>query len=113
MGEPRKKRKQQVYTLLVQLGRSPEDGLPAKSVGAGLLCFSSGVDEEEAVREAVNVLKVSGLSPLDVTGYGTLQDREELGHEIGEEERDLMERALQENAVIIAEMTPFFEDPKK
>ena len=48
-------------------------------------------------------------APLDVTGYGTLAEREAEGHEIGEEERELMDRALAENAVIVAQMTPFVD----
>ena len=99
----------EVFTLLVEVGRKPEDGLPEGATGAALLCYASGVDEEEAVREAVAVLKVAGLAPLDVTGYGTLAEREAGGHEVPAEERGLMERARVENAVIVAEMTPFFE----
>ncbi len=101
---------QQVYTLLIAVGRKPGDGLPEGATGAGLLCYATGVDEEEAVREAVAVLKVAGLAPLDVTGYGTLEERLEAGHEVPEEERGLMARARAENAVIVAEMTPFFGD---
>ena len=44
-----------------------------------------------------------------MTGYGTLAEREEEGHEIDEDERALMARALDENSVIIAQMTPFFD----
>ena len=108
-----KKRVQQVFTLLVQVGRKADDGLPEGATGAGLLCYASGVDEAEAVRETVKILKDAGLAPLDVTGYGTLEDREALDHDIADEERALMERALAENAVIVAEMTPFYEDSKK
>ena len=72
------KRKQQVYTLVVELGRSPGDGLPEGATGAALMCFASGVDEDEAVRETVAVLKVAELSPVDITGYGTLAEREAL-----------------------------------
>lgn len=104
------KRKQQVYTLVVQVGRSPEDGLPKGATGAGLVCFASGVDEEEAVRETVAVLKQADLAPLDVVGHGTAEEREADGHEIGDDERDLMQRALDENAVIVAQMTPFYDD---
>jgi hypothetical protein len=110
MANAQKKRAQEVYTLLIEVGRKADDGLPDKAVGAGLLCFSTGVDEAEAVREAVALLKTAGLAPLDVTGYGTLEEREKLGHEIGNDERQLMRRALEENAVIVAEMTPFFAD---
>ncbi len=101
---------QQVYTLLVEVGRKPDDGLPAGATGAALLCYASGVDEEEAVREAVAVLKVAGLAPLDVTGYGTLAERLAEGHDVPAEERALMDKAQAENAVVVAEMTPCFGD---
>lgn len=110
MTKTKEKASQAIYTLLVQVGRSPGDGLPEGATGAGLLCYSSGRDESEAVRETVALLKSAGMSPLDVTGYGTREEREAEGHEIGEEERGLMQRALNENAVIIAEMTPFYGD---
>jgi hypothetical protein len=100
-------RRQQVYTLLVEAGRKEGDGLPEGTTGAALLCFASGVDEAEAVRETVAVLKAAGLNPLDVSGYGTLEERLAEGHDIPEEERTLMDRALAENAVIVAQMTPF------
>lgn len=109
MNKVKSKPDQNVYTLLVQVGRKEGDGLPDGSTGAGLLCYSSGKDEAEAVREAVKILKDAGLAPLDATGYGTLKEREELGHEIDDEERSLMDRALSENAVIVAEMTPLYE----
>lgn len=108
MSQEKAKRKQEVYTLVVQVGRKAGDDLPEGSTGAGLLCYASGVNEDEAVRETVAILKTAGLAPLDVTGYGTLAEREDQGHEIGEEERALMARALAENSVIIAEMTPFY-----
>ncbi len=99
------KTKPEVYTLLVQVGRGPNDGLPGDATGAALLCYSTGRDEAEAVRETVKVLKTADLVPLDVTSYGTLAEREAEGHEIGEDDRMLMERALAENAVIVAEST--------
>jgi hypothetical protein len=103
----KEKRRQQVYTLLVEVGRSKGDGLPAGSTGAALLCYASGVDEAEAVRETVAILKQADLAPLDVSGYGTLDERLAQGDEIDPEERALMQRALDENAVIVAQMTPF------
>ena len=103
------KSKQQVFTLLVQVGRSPEDGLPAKASGAALMCYASGVDEAEAVRETVAILKKADLAPLDVTGYGTLDERLAQGHEISDEDRELMDRALSENAVIVASSEAFFD----
>lgn len=107
-----KKKPQQVYTLLVQVGRGPDDGLPKHATGAALLCYASGRDEAEAVRETVQVLKTADLVPLDVTGYGTLADREAEGHEIGDEDKALMQRALEENAVIVAETTVLTEADK-
>lgn len=106
----KEKRQQQVYTLVVQIGRKDGDGLPKKAAGAALMCFASGVDEAEAVRETVAILKQADTAPLDVTGYGTLAEREAEGHEINDDERALMQRAAEENAVIVAHMTPFFGD---
>ena len=107
--EQKKPNRQQVYTLLVEVGRKAGDGLPAKATGAALLIYASGVDEAEAVRETVAILKQADTAPLDVTGYGTLAEREAEGDDIPEEERALMQRALEENAVIVAQVTPFFD----
>ena len=104
------KRPQQVYTLLVEVGRKPGDGLPKDATGGALVCYATGVDEAEAVRETVAILKQADLAPLDVSGYGTREERLAEGHDIPEEERALMDRALAENAVIVAQMTPFFDD---
>ncbi len=111
--EKKPKRSQQVYTLLVQIGRKDGDGLPKGATGAALMIFASGVDEAEAVRETVAILKQADTAPLDVTGYGTLEEREAEGHEIEADERELMQRALDENSVIVAQMTPFFDEPGK
>ena len=108
--EKKKKSRQRVYTLLVQIGRKDGDGLPEGATGAALMCFASGTDEAEAVRETVAILKQADTAPLDVTGYGTVEERLEQGHEIGPEERELMDRALAENAVIVAQMTPYYGD---
>ncbi|HQU70157.1 MAG TPA: hypothetical protein PLI43_18460 [Albidovulum sp.] len=107
MTDTSEKRPQQVYTLLVEVGRKPGDGLPKAATGAALMIYATGVDEAEAVREAVAVLKQADMAPLDVTGYGTLDERLAQGHEIEDEERALMDRALAENAVIVAQVTPF------
>lgn len=104
-----KESRQQVYTLLVQIGRKAGDGLPKDATGAALLCYASGIDEAEAVRETVAILKQADCAPLDVTGYGTLAEREAQGDEIDPEDRALMMRALEENSVIVAQMTPFFD----
>jgi hypothetical protein len=105
----KEKRPQQVYTLVVQVGRKSGDGLPARATGAALICYASGVDEAEAVRETVAILKEADLAPLDVSGYGTLDDQLANGAEIGDEERALMKRALAENSVVVAQMTPFYD----
>lgn len=101
--------KQQVFTLLVQVGRKEGDGLPKDATGAALMVYASGVDEAEAVRETVAILKQAEMAPLDVSGYGTLAEREAEGHDISDEERALMQRALEENAVIVAQVTPFYD----
>lgn len=100
---------QQVYTLVVEVGRKAGDGLPKEATGAALMVYASGVDEAEAVRETVAILKQAGMAPLDVTGHGTCEEREAEGHEIGAEERALMARARDENAVIVAQVTPFHD----
>lgn len=105
-----KQSKQTVYTLLVEVGRKSGDGLPDTATGAALMCYASGVDEAEAVRETVAILKQADMAPLDVSGYGTLQERLEQGHDISDDERMLMQRALDENSVIVAQMTPFYQD---
>ena len=97
-----------IYTLEVNLGRSKEDGLPKKATGATLICYSAGVDEQEAVREAVATLRRSNMAPLKVVGYGSIQERLSNGHEIDPEEKQLMERAVHENSVIVADVMPIF-----
>jgi uncharacterized protein (UPF0548 family) len=99
----------EVFTLVVQVGRKAGDGLPEGATGAALLCYAAGVDEAEAVRETVAVLKAAEMAPLDVTGYGTLAEREAAGVEAAAEERALIERAGAENAVVVAEVTAFFD----
>jgi hypothetical protein len=108
MSKPKKPH--QVYTLLVEVGRNAGDGLPEGATGAALMCYASGVDEAEAVRETVAILKQADLAPLDVSGYGTLEERLAEGHDISDEEKGLMQRALDENSVIVAQMTPFFDE---
>ena len=103
------KRPQQIYTLVVEVGRKAGDGLPDKATGAALMIYASGVDEAEAVRETVAILKEADLAPLDVQGYGTLEERIAEGDEIDPEERALMQRALDENSVIVAQMNPFYD----
>ncbi|GAA3859667.1 hypothetical protein [Celeribacter arenosi] len=106
----KKPSRQKVFTLLVQVGRKEGDGLPSAATGGALMIYASGVDEAEAVRETVAILKQADLAPLDVTGYGTLDERLSEGHDISDEERELMARALAENSVVVAQMTPFYDD---
>ena len=92
----------QVYTLLVQVGRAVGDGLPEGATGAALLCYAAGRTEKNAVDETVAVLRQADLAPLEVEALGTVAEREAAGEVIGDEDRALMQRALAENAVIIA-----------
>lgn len=107
--EPKVKRPQQVHTLLVEVGRKPGDGLPPKATGAGLLCYASGVDEAEAVRETVAILQQAEMSVLEVIGHGTRAEREAAGQKIEPDEAALMDRALAENSVVVAVLTPYYD----
>lgn len=106
----KEKKPHYVYTLLVEVGRKDGDGLPNAATGAALMCYASGIDEAEAVRETVAILKQADLNPLDVSGYGSLEERLAEGHDISDEERALMDRALAENSVIVAQTTAFYDD---
>jgi hypothetical protein len=98
-----------VYTLLVEVGRKPGDGLPDGATGAALLCYAAGRDEGEAVRETVALLKAADMAPLEVTGHGSRAEREAAGEAIDPAECAHMDRALAENAVVVAQVTPFFD----
>lgn len=100
----------QVYTLMVEIGRCEGDGLPEDCDGAAMLCYAAAETEKTAVDETVAVLREAGLAPLTVEVHGTLAEREADGQEIGSEDRQLMQRAADENAVIIAQMLPFHDD---
>jgi hypothetical protein len=73
------------------------------------MVYSSGVTEDEAVREAVAILRQADMAPLDVTGYGTPEDRDSHGPPVDPAERDLMRRTLAENAVVVAQVTAHFD----
>lgn len=97
-----------VYTLLVELGRKEGDGLPDGATGGAMLIYASGIDEDEAVRETVAILKQADLNPIEVTGHGSLEERLAEGQDIPGDERALMRRALEENSVIVAQTEPLF-----
>lgn len=92
---------EEVYILLVETGRAEGDGLPDEAVGAALTCYAAGRDERHAVSETVRILEEAGMAPIEVTSYGT---RETTELELDADERALMDRALAENAVIVAQM---------
>ena len=76
--------------------------MPDGATGAELECYATGVDQDEAVRETVAILKQAELAPLEVQGYGTLADRLAQECDIPPEARPLMDRALAANSVIVA-----------
>jgi len=90
------------YILLVETGRAEGDGLPDGAAGAALLCYAAGRDEKNAVDETVKVLREAGMASLEVQSYGT-RDAPEI--ELGPDELALMDRALAENAVVVADVT--------
>lgn len=101
--------KTNVYTLTVEIGRKEGDGLPDNATGAAMMCFCPAKTEAEAVRETVAILKQGGLAPLDVSSYGTLEERLDDGHDINEAERAMMQQAIDENSVVVAMTSPFFD----
>ena len=96
-----------VYTLLVEVGRSEGDGLPDDATGAALLCYAAGKDEKAAVDATVQVLREAEMAPLEVESYGSRTERETAGEEINQEDAALMQRALDENAVLVVSVTTF------
>jgi hypothetical protein len=98
---------EQVYILLVEVGRAKDDGLPEDATGAALMCYASGRTEKHAVDETVKVLRDAGMAPLEVSSYGT---RAQPDIEFGPEDVALMDRALAENAVIVANITVLDDD---
>lgn len=96
---------EQVFILVVEVGRAAGDGLPKGATGAALMCYASGRTERNAVDETVRVLKEAGLAPLEVESYGTRDAPD--GFVPGPDDIALMDRALAENAVIVAQVTTF------
>ena len=111
------------------LDESPQEGQVRVSVHRQIALVP--VDDEFFVRRADPAMLVSylrSLGPRRVVrkvvsrrreaarndtwlsvGLGTLDERLKAGDEIDEAEQALMQRALEENSVIVAEMTPFFD----
>lgn len=104
---------ERVYTLMVEVGRVPGDGLPEDCDGAAILCFASGRSERHAVDETVAVLREAGMAPLEVESHGTIEEREAAGMPLSEEDRALAARALAENAVIVVQVVPFDDDAEE
>lgn len=96
----------EVHVLLVEVGRAEEDGLPDHATGAGMLCYAAAQSEKAAVDETVAVLRVAGLSPLEVEVLGTAAEYLAENPDL-EPERPLLDRALAENAVIVAQVTTY------
>lgn len=88
----------EVFPLLVECGRAAGDGLPEGATGAALLCYAPAEDEAEAVRETVKLLQTAGLDVLEVTADDDAPVDPELAAE-----------ALERNAVVVAQKTPFFD----
>ncbi|MEM7317995.1 MAG: hypothetical protein AAF408_03130 [Pseudomonadota bacterium] len=100
-------RSEDVYTLMVQVGRSDGDGLPEGTTGAALLCYAAGRDEKAAVDSTVQVLRQADMAPLEVESYGARSERLAAGEEIQPEDAALMDRALTDNAVLVVSVTTF------
>ena len=96
----------EVFVLLVDVGRAVDDGLPEHTTGAALLCYAAGRTERIAVDETVAVLRTADMAPLEVEVLGTMSEYLSENPEMPAE-RALMERARDENAVIVAQVTTF------
>lgn len=94
-----------VYFLMVEVGRCADDGLPDGATGAALVCYTAAKTEKEAVDATVDVLRSAGLAPLEVESWGTRSAPE--GPVDIDADAPLFERAIDENAVIVAHMTTF------
>jgi hypothetical protein len=98
----------EVFTLLIDCGRRPGDGLPAGATGARLLAYAPGADGAAAARAAVALVKEAGFAPRDVAGHGSLAERLARGP-VGDGERALIARAARDG-VVIADVTPLFPE---
>ena len=91
------KNKQIIFTLVAEVGRSKGDGSTQKMHLEPPLCVMRVASMKlKAVRETIAVLKISGMAPLNVSGYGSIKERIDEGHDIDDHEYDLMEKAMKE-----------------
>ena len=97
----------EVHALVIECGRRVGDELPHGATGARLVCYAAGVDAEDAISAALEVVTAAGMEPLSAAAYGTLVDRQARG-ELTASERLLMERALRTGRVVIAELSPTY-----
>jgi hypothetical protein len=96
-----------VYALVIECGRGPGDDLPDGAVGARMVCYAPGVDEEAAIEAATAVIREAGMLPGKATSHGNLAQRLARG-EATAGERSLMRRVERDRRVVIAELTPLF-----
>jgi hypothetical protein len=96
---------EEVFILMVEVGRGPDDGLPDGATGAALVCYCAARDEKAAVDATVQVLREAGLSPVEVESWGTRDAPD--GPVDVEADAALFDRAVTENAVIVANLTTF------
>lgn len=96
---------EEVFILMVEVGRAEDDGLPEGASGAALVCYCAAADEKAAVDATVQVLREAGLAPIEVESWGTRDAPD--GPVDVEADAALFERAIVENAVIVANLTTF------
>lgn len=99
-----------IFTLVLEVTKSENDDLPIEATGAAFVLFAPADDADEAVREAVKIFREAGLNPLEVSNYGTIEERISEGYEFAEEEMALAEEAKNSNAIIILDKQLFFGD---
>ena len=102
----------EVYTLLVEVGRRAGDGLPEGSTGAALVCYAAGRDEAEAcARDGGRAQSAPRWRRSTSPPTARWPSGSPTGTTSPPEERALMERAAAEDAVIVAQATPFHDPP--
>lgn len=97
-----------VYLLVIEVGKREGDDLPEEATGAAFIALAPATSEEEAVHDSVKLFKEAKLNPLEVTNYGTLDERAAEGAEVSDEERALAKEAAETGAVIILDKQVFY-----